>query len=111
MSTNFNWHVVKLICKTQVGNLANVVHAVGWTATGTMSQNGQTYTATEQGTCPVPFDHAIAFTEYGNLTESQVLNWVYSNIDKNKIETKIQKTLDLKANASAVTIVTPNLPW
>lgn len=117
MSTTFDWHVVKLICKNPVGNLSNVVHAVSWTVTGTMVQNGQTYTITEQGNASIPFNQSATFTEYGNLTEAQVLDWVYnsSSIEnitfKSKIENKIQKTLNLKANPPVATIVTPDLPW
>jgi len=50
-----------------------------------------------------------AFTPYADLTQAQVLGWVWANgVDKDATEASVQAQIDSQINP---TVIQPPLPW
>ena len=47
------------------------------------------------------------FIPYDDLTESEVLGWVYASVDQNMTETKLSTTLDILLGVGSL----PGVPW
>lgn len=102
--TTFNWQVTAMDCHPQEGSETDVVFTVHWTCSGTQD----TYSASVYNTCSVPAPEG-SFTPYADLTQEQVLGWVWANgVDKDVTEAAVQQQIDAKINP---TVVTPPLPW
>jgi hypothetical protein len=104
MSTTFNWTVTAMDCYPQADGRPDVVFNVHWTCSGVDDGcNGAVY-----ATCQVP-EPGATFTPYANLTQNQVLNWIWANgVDKTATEDAVQSQID---NAKNPPVVTPALPW
>jgi hypothetical protein len=81
------------------------------TSDQTQTVNGQTvpYTAMIYSTCNIVYNPNEQYIPYANLTQAEVLNWIYENgVDK----TATQAALDGMINAQInPTVVSPALPW
>lgn len=104
------WSITKLVCFPQYEGEADVVANIEWKAVGTQVEAGVTLTAEETGTTGSCFSPSITdFTPYNQLTEQQVLNWVWSNgTPKAMVEFNLQGKIDAQINPP---VVTPPLPW
>jgi hypothetical protein len=59
-------------------------------------------------TCALPAPEG-AFIPYPDLTENEVLGWIWANgVDKTATEASVQTQIDIQINPP---IVTPPLPW
>lgn len=105
MATTFNWTVTAMDCVPNQDGNANVVSNVHWTCSGTNAD----YSASVTGTCGLGFD-GQSFTPYADLTQNQVLSWVWSSgsVDKDAIEDSVEQQIQ---NQITPSIVTPQLPW
>jgi hypothetical protein len=57
----------------------------------------------------VPTPTGTTFTPYADLTQEQVLGWVWDNgVDKDATEAAVQQQIDYQINPP---VVTPPLPW
>jgi hypothetical protein len=55
---------------------------------------------------------SISFIPFGELTETQVLNWVFGKIDKASIEAKLEILVDEKIAVKSVhQVEVSGLPW
>lgn len=97
------WKVLKLHLYPQEQQMTDVVCNVNWKC----SAIDQGYEAWITDNTPLTAP-SEAFTPYDQLTEEQVLNWVWSSIDKAEIEEKMQKAL---RNLITPPIVVKPLPW
>jgi hypothetical protein len=105
MTTIFNWTVSAMDCTPQVGNETDVVFNVHWTCSGTDG----TYSASIYSTCAIPAPTGSAFTPYDQLTQNQVLGWIWADgVDKTATEAAVQQQINSQINP---TVVTPPLPW
>ena len=98
-----NWIILQLDVTTE-GDLADVVITAHWTLTD--AQDG--YFASTYGSTvlPAPSDD---FTPYEDLTQEQVLVWIWENgVDKDQQEAIVQARIDAQINPP---ISTPPLPW
>ena len=103
MST-ITWTITAMDCYPQKEGNTNVVCTVHWTCAGTDG----TCNASIYSTCPVPLP-SDTFTPYANLTQSQVLGWIWVNgVDQVAIETEIEHQITSQNNPP---IVKPALPW
>ena len=95
---------------TEINGHTEVVLTAGWRCNGTESSGGKDYTATVYGTCSFPEPaEGGSFTPYADLTENQVLGWVWSNgVDKTSAEENVAAQL---ANQINPPVITPPLPW
>ena len=99
------WTVTAMDCYPTVGSETDVVFTVHWTCSGTDG----TYNASVYSTCAVPAPTGSAFTPYDQLTQDQVLGWVWANgVGKAATEAAVQQQLNNQINPP---VVTPPLPW
>jgi len=99
------WTVTAMDCYPQEGGNTDVVFNVHWTCAGT----DYTYSASVYSTCSVPAPSGSAFTPYADLTQDQVIGWIWANgVDKFTTEAAVVQQLDNQINPP---VVTPPLPW
>lgn len=104
MATSFNWVVSAMDCYPQEGGNADVVFNVHWTCSG----SDGTYSGSVYSTCAVP-GPGNPFTPYANLTQDQVLGWIWANgVDKDATEAAVAQQIQNQINPP---IVSPPLPW
>jgi hypothetical protein len=103
--TTITWTVTAMACYPQEGANTDVVFSVHWTCSGVDG----TYSAFIYSTCSVPTPEG-AFTPYAQLTQDQVLSWVWANgVDKTATEAAVEQQIQNQINNPPV--VTPALPW
>jgi hypothetical protein len=102
--TTINWTVTAMDCYPQEGDNTDVVFTVHWNCAGVDGiHNAYVYS-----TCGVPTPSGT-FTPYANLTQSQVLDWIWANgVDKTATEAAVEQQIQNKINPP---VVTPTLPW
>jgi len=104
MTTQINWLVTAMDCYPHADGQADVVFTVHWTCAGTDG----IYNASIYSTCSVPAP-TTNFTPYDQLTQEQVLGWVWANgVDKDEIEANLNQQIATQKNPP---VVTPPLPW
>jgi hypothetical protein len=109
MTAQIIWNISVLDCKPTEGSLTDVVVTAHWQCNGTQVENGQTYTASVYSTASFTQPDDGNFTPYQDLTQQQVLGWVWANgVDKDATEAAVQQQI---ANQINPPIVTPALPW
>lgn len=98
------WTIANLERNTADGGVI-VAH---WRVTAEETVGEQTYTASSYGTCGfTPDASAPDFVPYDQLTEADVLAWVYASVDKDEIEANLaQQTEDQKAPKTVA-----GVPW
>lgn len=105
MTATINWQVTQMDCYPQADNETDVVFNVHWTCSGVQDA----FTASVYSTCSVPLSAEGPFTPYDQLTQEQVLGWIWANgVDKDATEAAVQSQIDTAKNPP---IVTPPLPW
>jgi hypothetical protein len=103
--TTITWTITAMDCYPQEDGNTDVVFNVHWTCAGTDG----TYNASVYSTCSVPAPTGSAFTPYDQLTQQQVLGWIWANgVDQAATEAAVQTQLDNQINPP---VVTPPLPW
>ena len=103
--TTFNWKIEQLNCYPQAEGQTDVVFTVHWRLTGTDG----TYSGTVYSTCGVTYVAGTPYTPYADLTQDQVLNWIWANgVDKASAEAAVQTQIDNQINPP---VVSPQLPW
>ena len=101
--TTITWTITAMNCSTTEQNPDTVI-VCHWTCSGTDG----TYRAAVWNTCSVPTPTGT-FTPYADLTQDQVLGWVWANgVDKDATEAAVQAQIDYQINPPVVTLP---LPW
>jgi hypothetical protein len=125
--TTYVWDVTQLTCVPSMNSYTNVVITAIWKCIGSRSvktmyaeeadifdpenidpRKWTTYTdfviATAQFSLP-----SGSFTPYNNLTEAQVLSWIWaSGVDKAATENIVKLRIDAQITPP---VTTPPLPW
>lgn len=105
MAIVYNWQVVQMNCYPEVDGEQDVVFTVHWTLDGIEGE----YTGNAYGSVGVTLDADAPFTPYADLTEEQVLGWVWeSGVGKDATEANVAQQIEDKKNPP---VVTPPLPW
>ena len=108
MATTTTWSIQWMQTSTQeINGFSEVVLTVGWNLEGTDG----TYTSNIYNTATLTPPQAgdPDFTPYANLTQEQVLGWVWeSGVDKTAAEEAVTQQV---ANLANPPVVTPPLPW
>lgn len=108
-SVGITWDVTQMDCYPQEDGKTDVVFTVHWTCLGAQTSGGSTYNGSVYGTCSVPAPTGSSFTPYAQLTETQVLGWIWANgVDKAATEAAVAQQI---ANQINPPVVTPPLPW
>lgn len=100
-----DWTVSAMDCKVQEDNLSDVVYNVHWRCSKT--EDG--YSASVYSTCSVPGPNPASFTPYNQLTQAEVLGWIWANgVNKDATEAAVQQQIELQRHP---VVVSPPLPW
>ena len=103
------WVIEQLWVKPSEGSLTDVVVTAAWRCNGEQVSGGKTYTGTCYGTASFVAPDPSSFIPYPNLTEAEVLQWVWdSGIDKANTESSVNQQI---ANAINPPVIVPPLPW
>ena len=104
MSTVITWNISVLNCIPQTAEGADYVVTAHWQCTGVDGA----YTGQVYSTCSFPVVQG-AFTPYDQLTQDQVLGWIWANgVDKAATEAAVEQQIQNQINPP---IVSPPLPW
>jgi hypothetical protein len=98
------WSISQLDCKPQEDGLTDVVVTAHWQCTVTQDE----YSAQVYGTASFTLEQGAGFTPYADLTQDQVLGWVWQSVDKNATEANVAAQLEAQINPP---IISPALPW
>jgi hypothetical protein len=105
MSISYTWTVENMSSQVQLDGYTDVVVQVAWSCTGADG----TYFATIPGLTRVTFAGTSDFTPYADLTEEQVLTWVWSSgVDQSSVQAQIDNQIELQINPPIVVLP---LPW
>lgn len=100
----YNWKITTCEHDTATGGIITA----HWRADASQTVDGRLYTSSAYATLPMtPDPDDVNFIPYENVTEQQVLNWVWAQVDKTAIEQKLAVDLDKKINPP----VAKGLPW
>ena len=105
--TTTTWSIDWLQASTQeINGHAEVVLSAGWRLIGVDGE----YSASAYSTVSFPQpEEGGSYTPYAELTEAQVLGWVWENgVDKDAAEASVTEQV---ANLVNPPVVTPPLPW
>ena len=99
-----SWTVAKTEFDTATGGIS-VVH---WRVTAEETVGEETYTASAYGTCGfTPDASAPDFVPFDQLTEADVLAWVWSSMDKDATEAALTAKIEEQKAPATVS----GLPW
>ena len=102
---NLTWLIETLWVRPVEGSLTDVVVTAGWRCNGTDGTYSGSVYATVSFTPPDP----SKFIAYNDLTQAEVLNWVWSSgVDKAAAEAAVAQQIADQINPP---ITTPPLPW
>lgn len=103
--TTFTWTITAMNEYPELDGEQDVVFCAHWTCTGTDGE----YTASVYSSQQITVDSGEPFTPYSQLTQDQVLNWVWSSgVDKAVTEAAVQQQIDNLINPPVVSLP---LPW
>ena len=109
MSATITWTVTAMDCYPQAEGETDVVFTVHWTCSGTQTENATTYNGSVYSTCGVTYVAGTPYTPYNQLTQNQVLGWIWANgVDQAATEAAVQQQINNQINPP---VVTPPLPW
>jgi len=105
MANTYTWNVEAIDCYPSSEGQTDVAFNVHWRCNGTDG----THTASIYNTCPVTYTAGSPFTPFSQLTQDQVLGWIWAS---GVNETENQASLDtMIANQVNPPVVSPKLPW
>ena len=103
--TTITWNVSQLDCYPQESGHTDVVFNVHWQCNGVDGD----YNAQVYSTCAVTISPDTPFTPYENLTQDQVLGWIWaSGVDQTATEDSVKQQIESKKYPP---VITPPLPW
>lgn len=108
MNITYTWTVTSMSAVPQIGPDADVVIAVSWACAGSTDSTPPVQSFF-QGLTDTPFTGEGSFTPYADLTQDQVLGWVWANgVSKDAVEAQVATNIDVMINPPVVTLP---LPW
>ena len=103
--TTITWVIERLDCVPQTAEGADYVVTAYWRCSGVDGD----YNGTVYATTSFPVVQGPSFTPYADLTQDQVLGWIWANgVDKAATEAAVEQQIQNQINPP---IVTPPLPW
>ena len=104
-----DWSISSLDCRVQEDGLSDVVYQCHWRVSKTEVDGDKTYSASVYSTCSVPGPNPANFVPYDQLTQNEVLGWIWANgVDKAATEAAVAQQIYLQKNP---VVVSPPLPW
>ena len=111
MSATITWRVGTMECYPTYEQNTDVVFTVHWDCVGSETVNNITYGGRVYGATGVTFHSGSDFTPYNQLTQDQVLGWIWDSMgtdQKNNYETSVQTQIN---NQITPPVVILPLPW
>lgn len=111
MSATITWRVGTMECYPQYQQEKDVVFTVHWDCLGSEEYSGSTYGGRVYGATGVTYHSGSEFTPYEDLTQDQVVGWVWDAIgeeQKQNFENSVQTQINNQINPPV--IILP-LPW
>jgi hypothetical protein len=109
----FNWVISTTEYDLQPADMDGAIIVAHWRCNAEQVEgtgdDAVTYSATNYGTAGFsPDPTAPNYTPYADVTESQVLDWVWADgVDKDSIETSLQANIDAQINP----VTASGTPW
>ena len=107
MPITYTWSVVQMDAYPELDNEPDVVFNVHWTMNGTDG----TYGGSVYGSQALTLDPSAPFTPYNELTEAQVLGWVFTAMGTEQVAAYEANVAEQIADQIDPPVVTPPLPW
>lgn len=105
----FTWAVQWMKSYPEYMGDTDVVFSVGWICSGVQDNSGVEVTAEIVNLTQVPLTQGGSFTPYDQLTQSQVLGWVWANgVSQSDTEAAVAQMID---NQITPPVVELPLPW
>ena len=105
MTATITWSVTAMDAYPQAEGQTDVVFIVHWTCAGVQDA----YNASVYSTCGVTYSSGTPYTPYAQLTQNQVLDWIWAGgVDKAATEAAVNLQI---ANLINPPVVQPPLPW
>ena len=111
MSATITWRVGTMECYPTYQQEKDVVFTVHWDCLGSETVSGSTYNGRVYGATGVTYHSGSDFTPYNQLTQDQVLNWVWESLgtdQKTNYENSVQTQINNQINPPVVILP---LPW
>ena len=111
MSATITWKVGTMECYPTYQQEKDVVFTVHWDCLGSETVSGSTYNGRVYGATGVTYHSGSDFTPYNQLTQDQVLNWVWESLgtdQKTNYENSVQTQINNQINPPVVILP---LPW
>lgn len=108
--TTITWSITQMQAKPTEGQYTDVVVTASWQCTASEVSGGIVYTDSNTGSVNFQMPSG-SFTPYDQLTQEQVLGWVFSELGqefKDNVEADVSAKVAAKINHP---VVTPPLPW
>ena len=104
-----NWNIEKLECKVLENGLSNVVYKIQCVCKVTDIIEGKSYTSTKRILIAVSPPNLLNFTEFEELTKSQVVGWIEDTLgeDLTSLTTELSDKNNLQANPTIVILKPP----
>jgi hypothetical protein len=109
MSATITWQIQWMNAYPEVDGQTDVVISAGWACNGEQVEGGTNYNSSIRNVASFTLNTEQPFTPYADLTQEQVLGWVWSSgVDQAVTEAAVQQQIDNLINPP---IVSPPLPW
>jgi hypothetical protein len=111
MTNTYTWLVEYMSCYPEADGETDVVFIVGWRCNAqdvVITDKETTYKATQYGTVNVTYVAGEPYTPYADLTQDQVLGWVWGSVSQVDTEATLDVMIESQVNPP---VVTPPLPW
>jgi len=103
-----NWTIAQLERNTADGGVTAAHWRVSAEETVGTDDDAVTYSASAYGTCGfTPDATADGFIAFDDLTEADVLAWVWESVDKDATESSLTSKIEADKNP----VTTTGLPW
>jgi hypothetical protein len=104
MAIQTTWSIQWMECEKQEGSYTDVVVTAGWICQATGGGFSSSTNGTSTFTAP-----SGSFTPYPDLTQDQVLSWVWAGgVNKSAVEAQQTATVQSQIDSSIVSLP---LPW
>lgn len=107
--TTYSWSIVRMDVMASVDGKTDMVVTVAWECTGQQNIDGFFYSGTVTGESPIPYIPEDPWVDYANLTQSEVLVWVWEHaVNQQLVEAQAQGIID---STPKPPVITKPLPW
>lgn len=100
------WKITQLQTYPQAEGETNFVCSAAWNVSETVNA----YTGSLSGSTAFKLDPAAPFTPYDELTETQVLDWVFASIGEDG-KASAEADVDAQIVYAQEQVQTPAMPW